>query len=188
MRQTNFKQLLVSDVKAPSERVYVVEGGEQENENNYHEIKRLYYGETIKAGLPYDASIQGATSDGTGYISGYGGGGVGKESMEKGGFRSEVTTRENFASAKQLRGSKMEDVIFSGTQLRKPMGYAYVAITLDNSDQQLAIAYEEVTIARRVYRSGESEYLTASCKFGALAGGDECMSLYTAILNRQPIF
>lgn len=62
-------------------------------------------------------------------------------------------------SAKQLRGSKMEDVIFSGTQLRKPMGYAYVAITLDNSDHQLPIEYEEVTVARRVYRSGESEYL-----------------------------
>ena len=62
-------------------------------------------------------------------------------------------------SAKQLRGSKMEDVIFSGTQLRKPMGYAYVAITLDNSDHMLPIDYEEVTIARRVYRSGESEYL-----------------------------
>ena len=62
-------------------------------------------------------------------------------------------------SAKQLRGSKMEDVIFSGTQLRKPMGYAYVAITLDNSDHKLPIDYEEVTVARRVYRSGESEYL-----------------------------
>ena len=46
-------------------------------------------------------------------------------------------------SVKNLRGSKMEDVIFSGTQLRKPMGYAYVAITLDNSDHQLAIDYEE---------------------------------------------
>ncbi|MBQ7636082.1 MAG: chromosome segregation protein SMC [Lachnospiraceae bacterium] len=62
-------------------------------------------------------------------------------------------------SAKQLRGSKMEDVIFSGTQLRKPMGYAYVAITFDNSDRALNIDYEEVTVARRVYRSGESEYL-----------------------------
>ena len=62
-------------------------------------------------------------------------------------------------SAKQLRGSKMEDIIFSGTQQRKPMGYAYVAITLDNSSHHLPIAYEEVTIARRVYRSGESEYL-----------------------------
>lgn len=62
-------------------------------------------------------------------------------------------------SAKQLRGSKMEDVIFAGTQMRKPMGYAYVAITLDNSDHKLPIDYEEVVVARRVYRSGESEYL-----------------------------
>lgn len=101
VKVSNFKQLLVSDVKAPSERVYVVEGGEQENENNFHELKRLYYGETIKAGMPYDWSVTGATSDGTGYIAGYGGGGVGKESMEKGGFRSEVTTRENFAEIEQ---------------------------------------------------------------------------------------
>ena len=62
-------------------------------------------------------------------------------------------------SAKQLRGAKMEDVIFAGTELRKPHGSAYVAITLDNSDHSLPIDYEEVTIARRVYRSGESEYL-----------------------------
>lgn len=62
-------------------------------------------------------------------------------------------------SARQLRGSRMEDVIFSGTQLRKPMGSAYVAITMDNSDQSLPIQFEEVTVARRVYRSGESEYL-----------------------------
>lgn len=62
-------------------------------------------------------------------------------------------------SAKQLRGAKMEDVIFSGTQLRKPQGFAYVAITLDNTDHKLPTSYEEVTVARRVYRSGESEYL-----------------------------
>ncbi len=62
-------------------------------------------------------------------------------------------------SAKQLRGAKMEDIIFSGTETRKPMGYAYVAITLDNSDHKLSIEYDEVTVARRVYRSGESEYL-----------------------------
>ncbi len=62
-------------------------------------------------------------------------------------------------SAKQLRGASMQDVIFAGTQMRKPMGYAYVAITLDNSDHALPIDYEEVTVARRVYRSGESEYM-----------------------------
>ena len=62
-------------------------------------------------------------------------------------------------SAKQLRGSRMEDVIFAGTQLRKPQGFAYVSITLDNADHKLPVDYDEVTVARRVYRSGESEYL-----------------------------
>jgi len=62
-------------------------------------------------------------------------------------------------SAKQLRGSKMEDVIFSGTQNRKPLGFAYVAITLDNKDHKLPVDFDAVTVARRVYRSGESEYL-----------------------------
>ena len=62
-------------------------------------------------------------------------------------------------SAKQLRGASMQDVIFAGTENRKPLGYAYVAITLDNSDHSLAIDFNEVTVARRVYRSGESEYL-----------------------------
>lgn len=69
-------------------------------------------------------------------------------------------------SAKQLRGAKMEDVIFSGTQTRKPLGYAYVSLTMDNTDHRLPIEYDEVTVARRVYRSGESEYLinNASCR------------------------
>ena len=60
---------------------------------------------------------------------------------------------------KQLRGVSMQDVIFSGTEMRKPLGYAYVAITLDNSDHQLAIDFDEVTVSRRLYRSGESEYM-----------------------------
>ena len=60
---------------------------------------------------------------------------------------------------KQLRGGSMQDVIFSGTELRKALGSAYVAITLDNSDHELAIDYNEVTISRRLYRSGESEYM-----------------------------
>jgi len=61
--------------------------------------------------------------------------------------------------AKQLRGASMQDVIFSGTENRKAQGFASVAITLDNSDHQLPIEFEEVTVARRVFRSGESEYL-----------------------------
>ena len=56
---------------------------------------------------------------------------------------------------KQLRGSNMQDVIFSGTETRKPQGYAFVAITLDNADKQLPVDYEEVTVARRLYRSGK---------------------------------
>ena len=69
-------------------------------------------------------------------------------------------------SAKQLRGGNMQDVIFSGTETRKPLGFAYVAITLDNSDHKLPIDYKEVTVARRLYRSGESEYLLngTSCR------------------------
>ncbi len=59
---------------------------------------------------------------------------------------------------KQLRGGSMQDVIFAGTEMRKPQGFAFVAITLDNSDHQLAIDYDEVTVSRRLYRSGESEY------------------------------
>lgn len=62
-------------------------------------------------------------------------------------------------SAKQLRGSKMEDVIFSGTEMRKPLGYAYVTLTMNNADHKLPIEFEEVTVTRRVYRSGESEYI-----------------------------
>ncbi len=61
-------------------------------------------------------------------------------------------------SAKQLRGARMEDVIFSGTENRKPLGFAYVAIKFDNSDHQIGVDYDEVTVSRRVYRSGESEY------------------------------
>ena len=59
---------------------------------------------------------------------------------------------------KQLRGAKMEDVIFAGTENRKPLGSAMVAITLDNSDHSLPIEYDEVTVSRRLFRSGESEY------------------------------
>ncbi|MBE6062167.1 MAG: chromosome segregation protein SMC [Clostridium butyricum] len=67
-------------------------------------------------------------------------------------------------SIKVLRGGKMEDVIFAGTQFRKPVGLAQVALTLDNSDEQLATEYNEVTVARRIFRSGESEYLINNIK------------------------
>ena len=67
---------------------------------------------------------------------------------------------------RQLRGGTMQDIIFSGTENRKPLSYASVAITLDNSDHQLPVEYEEVTVTRKLYRSGESEYLIngASCR------------------------
>jgi chromosome segregation protein len=61
-------------------------------------------------------------------------------------------------SAKSLRGNKMEDVIFAGSDTRKPVGYCEVSITFDNSDRRLPVDYAEVTVTRRVYRSGESEY------------------------------
>lgn len=69
-------------------------------------------------------------------------------------------------SAKQLRGSNMQDVIFSGTEMRKPQSYAYVALTITNEDHKLSLPYEEIQVARRVYRSGESEYLLngVSCR------------------------
>lgn len=60
---------------------------------------------------------------------------------------------------KSLRGASMQDVIFAGTQMRKPQGFAFVAITLDNSDKVLPVDYAEVTVSRRLYRSGESEYM-----------------------------
>ena len=62
-------------------------------------------------------------------------------------------------SAKQLRGGNMQDVIFAGTAARKPQSFASVAITFDNEDRALDIDYPEVTVTRRLYRSGDSEYL-----------------------------
>lgn len=62
-------------------------------------------------------------------------------------------------SVKNLRGGKMEDVIFAGTQFRKPLGLAQVSLTLDNSDGTLSTEYNEVTVTRRIFRSGETEYL-----------------------------
>ena len=61
-------------------------------------------------------------------------------------------------SSKSLRGSKMEDVIFDGTKIRKAHGFAQVTLRLDNSDRSIAKDTDEVTVTRRYYRSGESEY------------------------------
>lgn len=62
-------------------------------------------------------------------------------------------------SIKNLRGGKMEDVIFAGTQFRKPVGLAKVSLTLDNSKSELPLDYSEIMVSRIIYRSGESEYL-----------------------------
>lgn len=61
-------------------------------------------------------------------------------------------------STKTLRGSKMEDVIFSGTDKRGQLGFAEVSLTIDNTQGTLPVEYNEVTVTRRYYRSGESEY------------------------------
>ena len=65
-------------------------------------------------------------------------------------------------SAKQLRGQAMEDVIFSGSSARQPVGVAEVTLVLDNSDHVLPVDFDEVAVTRRMYRSGESEYLINS--------------------------
>lgn len=62
-------------------------------------------------------------------------------------------------SSKLLRGSSMQDVIFNGTQSRKPLSYCEVSLVLDNSNKELKLDYDEVILTRKLYRSGESEYL-----------------------------
>ena len=63
-------------------------------------------------------------------------------------------------STKNIRGNKMEDVIFGGTDKRSPMGFAEVSLTIQNSgEHRIDMDYEEITVTRRYYRSGDSEYL-----------------------------
>ncbi|MEG0895434.1 MAG: AAA family ATPase, partial [Oscillospiraceae bacterium] len=62
-------------------------------------------------------------------------------------------------STKNLRGDKMEDVIFTGTKTRKSQGFAEVSITMDNTNREFTIDSDEVTLTRKYYRSGESEYM-----------------------------
>ena len=62
-------------------------------------------------------------------------------------------------SARALRGTKMEDVIFNGTEKRKPQSMCEVTLTFDNEDHKLPVEYSEVAVTRRMYRSGESEYV-----------------------------
>lgn len=61
-------------------------------------------------------------------------------------------------SAKSLRSEKMVDVIFSGTEKRKPLNYAQISLTFTNTDKKLSVDFQEICISRRLYRSGESEY------------------------------
>lgn len=61
-------------------------------------------------------------------------------------------------SMKQLRGAETLDVIFSGTELRKAQGFAYVNLVIDNTDRKIPLSYDEIQVSRRLYRSGESEY------------------------------
>lgn len=69
-------------------------------------------------------------------------------------------------SAKALRGEKMEDVIFNGTESKKPLSYGEVSLTFDNYDHELMTDFNEVCVTRRIYRSGESEYFInrSSCR------------------------
>ena len=62
-------------------------------------------------------------------------------------------------SAKELRGGKMEEVIFNGTEIRRARGMAEVTLVIDNAERKLNVDYTEVAVTRRMYRSGESEYL-----------------------------
>lgn len=103
-------------------------------------------------------------------------------------------------SAKSLRGAKMEDVIFAGSESRKPLNFAEVTLILDNSDNRLPLDYNEISVTRRVFRSGDSEYLLNkhTCRLKDIADlfmdsglGKEAFSIISQgrvdeILNSRP--
>ena len=84
---------------------------------------------------------------------------IGPNGSGKGNIADAVRWVLGEQSARALRGSKMEDVIFNGTQKRKPQSMCEVTLTFDNSDHLLPIEYDEVAVTRRMFRSGESEYV-----------------------------
>lgn len=84
---------------------------------------------------------------------------VGPNGSGKSNITDAITWVLGETSVKNLRGSKMEDVIFSGTDNKKPLGMAQVTIVFDNSDRTLDTPYNEVSVTRRMYRSLESEFL-----------------------------
>lgn len=103
-------------------------------------------------------------------------------------------------SAKSLRGAKMEDVIFAGSESRKPLNFAEVTLILDNADERLPLDYNEISVTRRVFRSGDSEYLLnkQSCRLKDITDlfmdsglGKEAFSIISQgrvdeILNSRP--
>ena len=84
---------------------------------------------------------------------------VGPNGSGKSNITDAITWVLGETSVKNLRGNKMEDVIFSGTDSKKPLGMAEVTIVFDNSDKALKLPYNEVSVTRRMYRSLESEFL-----------------------------
>ena len=98
-------------------------------------------------------------------------------------------------SAKTLRGSSMSDVIFNGTQKRKPLSYCEVSLVFDNEDRSLPMDFAEIMVTRRVYRNGESEYYLnrAACRlkdiidlFRDTGIGKEGYSIIAARSLRKP--
>ncbi|MFA7672514.1 MAG: chromosome segregation protein SMC [Clostridia bacterium] len=83
---------------------------------------------------------------------------IGPNGSGKSNFADAVRWVLGSQSSKQLRGDSMGDMIFSGTQFRKPVGFAEVSLFIDNTSKSLSLEFDEVKITRRLYRSGESDY------------------------------